>query len=79
MGLEPEPLEPATGTADYQVATSVDGTTWSPAGAGTWENTASERAVCIPARSVRYVRFRALSEVLGQPWTSVAELTIGGI
>jgi glucose/arabinose dehydrogenase/PKD repeat protein len=66
-------------TADYEVATSVDGTTWSAAGAGTWGNTASERAVCFPARSTRYVRFRALSEVLGQPWTSVAELAVGGI
>lgn len=65
-------------TADYQVRTSTDGTTWSLAAAGTWGNTASERAVCFPARTARYVRFRALSEVLGQPWTSVAELTVGG-
>jgi F5/8 type C domain len=65
-------------TANYQVETSADGATWSLAGAGTWGNTTSERAVCFPARSVRYVRFRALSEVLGQPWTSVAELTLGG-
>jgi len=30
------------------------------------------------ARSARYVRFVALSEINGQPWTSVAELDMIG-
>jgi PKD repeat protein len=66
-------------TADYQVESSTDGTTWSLAAAGKWPNTALERAVCFPAREARYLRLRALSEVLGHPWTSVAELNVGGI
>lgn len=63
--------------ARYEVHTSGNGTTWGTAAAtGTWANTTAEQTACFSARSARYVRLRALSEVTGQPWTSIAELRV---
>jgi glucose/arabinose dehydrogenase/PKD repeat protein len=68
----------ATGRiAQYEVYTSTDGTAWgSPAASGTWPNTTAEQTACFSARSARYLRVRALSEVEGGPWTSIAELGV---
>jgi hypothetical protein len=64
--------------ANYEVYVSADGTTWGPAVAtGTFPNSTAEQAVAFPAKSGRYVRLRALSEVNGNPWASIAELNIG--
>jgi glucose/arabinose dehydrogenase/PKD repeat protein len=65
--------------ARYEVYTSLDGTTWGAAAAsGTWPNASGEQTACFPARTARYVRLRALSEVNGNPWTAVAELRVAG-
>jgi glucose/arabinose dehydrogenase/PKD repeat protein len=64
--------------ANYEVYVSTDGTTWGTAVAtGTFTNSAAEQAVTFPAKTGRYVRMRALSEVNGYPWASVAELNVG--
>ena len=47
-------------------------------GAASTRSTA-ERSACFTAVTARYVRLRALSEMNGRPWTSVSELTVGGI
>jgi glucose/arabinose dehydrogenase len=63
--------------ANYQVFTSLNGTSWGlNVASGTWQNTAAEQNVCFTARTARYVRLRALSEVAGKPWTSIAELRV---
>ncbi|MFJ6758750.1 endo-alpha-N-acetylgalactosaminidase family protein [Streptomyces sp. NPDC091273] len=64
--------------AGYQVFTSTDGTTWgTAAAAGTFPDTTARQDVTFTARTARYVRLRATSEVAGNPWTSIAELNIG--
>ncbi|GAA4412488.1 family 20 glycosylhydrolase [Actinokineospora soli] len=62
--------------ARYEVHTSTDGTTWTAASSGTWENTKAEKSACFSPTPARYVRLRALSEVNGNPWTSAAELNV---
>ena len=64
--------------ANYEVYVSADGTTWGTAVAtGTFPNTTAWQLVKIPATTGRYVRLRALSEVGGGPWTTVAEIGVG--
>jgi lysophospholipase L1-like esterase len=63
--------------AQYEFYVSLDGATWGTAVAsGTFPNTAAEKQVVFTAKSGRYVRLRALTEVNGQPWTTVAELNV---
>lgn len=63
--------------AGYEVYVSTDGTTWGAAVAtGTWANSATEQSACFTAKTGRYVRLRALSEVNGGAWTSLAELNV---
>ena len=63
----------------YEAYLSTDGTTWgTPVATGTWPNSSAEQTVCFPGRTARYLRLRALSEVNGNPWSSAAELIIGG-
>ncbi|GID92394.1 discoidin domain-containing protein [Amorphoplanes digitatis] len=65
--------------ADYEVYTSTDGTNWgTPAATGTWLNNTAEQNACFSARTARYIRLRALSEVAGKPWTSAAEIGVIG-
>ncbi|GIG62506.1 hypothetical protein Lfu02_68780 [Longispora fulva] len=64
--------------ANYEVYVSTDGTTWGTAvKTGTFANNTTEQAATFTAKTGRYVRLRALSEVNGNPWTSIAELNVG--
>src|SRR5215510_9103426 len=65
--------------AGYQFYVSTDGTTWGSAvAAGTLAADTSEKTVRFTAKAGRYVRLVAVSEINGQPWTSVAELNVFG-
>jgi endo-alpha-N-acetylgalactosaminidase len=65
--------------AGYEVYTSTDGTTWGSAvKTGTFANSTLEQSACWTAKTARYVRLKALSEVNANPWTTVAELNVGG-
>ena len=58
---------------------SIDGVNWGNAVAsGTFPNTSAEQTVSFAIASARFVRLRALSEVNGNPVTSVAELNVLG-
>ena len=62
---------------NYEFYVSVDGFTWgSPVASGTFANTKAEKEVLFAAKTGRYVRLRALSEVNGNPWTSAAEINV---
>jgi plastocyanin len=66
--------------AGFQVLSSLDGVTWTVAvGAGTWMNSGAEQEARFTFRAARYVWLRALAEVDGQPWTTLAELTVWGV
>ncbi|GIG57428.1 hypothetical protein Lfu02_18000 [Longispora fulva] len=66
--------------AGYEVYVSTDGSTWGSAVAtGTWTNTGTEQSACFTAKTGRYVKLRATSEVNGAAWTSVAELNVSGV
>jgi hypothetical protein len=67
------------GIAKYEFYVSSDGTNWGTAVAtGTFDSSNSEKKVTFTATQGRYVRLRALSEINGNPWTSVAELNMFG-
>jgi glucose/arabinose dehydrogenase/PKD repeat protein len=73
----PRQTSPNGRIAGYEVYTSADGTNWgAPAAAGTWVDTTAEQSACFDARTGRYVRLRALSEIGGHPWTSAAEVGV---
>lgn len=64
--------------ARYEVYVSADGTNWgSTVASGTFANSTALQAVRFPATTGRYVRLRALSEVAGNQFTSIAELGAG--
>ena len=74
----------------YEFYISSDGVHWgTPAAAGSFDYTGyaincpgadkpPAFSVAFPATVARYVRLRALSEVNGNPWTSMAELNVLG-
>lgn len=63
--------------AKYSVYASNDGKTWGNAVAqGTFAKDSTEKEVTFAATTARFVRFVALSEINGGPWTSMAELNI---
>lgn len=69
--------------ADYEFYVSSDGINWgSPVATGTvnglFPNTTVEQEVTFGSETGRYVRLVALSEVNGNPWTTVAELNVLG-
>lgn len=65
--------------ADWQFYASTDKTNWGTAVAtGTFNSDTSEARVMFTRKTARYVRFVALSEINGNPWTSVAELRMVG-
>jgi hypothetical protein len=66
---------------EYQFYVSTDGSNWGlPAMAGAWDWTdgAKQKEVLFNRKVGRYVRFVALSEVHGNPWTSMAGLVLVG-
>jgi phospholipase C len=64
----------------YEFYVSADGTNWGTAVAtGTFANDNTLKTVNFTGATGRYVRFRALTEVNGNPWTSCAELNVIGI
>jgi len=66
--------------AQYQFYASTDRTSWGTAVAsGTFNSDRNEKRVMFTSKTARYVRFVALSEINGQPWTSVAELDLIGV
>ncbi|HXU61586.1 MAG TPA: discoidin domain-containing protein, partial [Polyangia bacterium] len=65
--------------AGWQFYVSTDKTSWGSAVAsGVFNADRSEGRVMFTRKSGRYVRFVALSEINGNPWTSVAELRVVG-
>lgn len=63
--------------AKYEFYVSVDGTNWTLTNSGTWPNSTTEQAPNFTQNyTVRYVRLKALSEVNGNKWTTVAELKV---
>jgi hypothetical protein len=63
----------------YEFYVSTDGVSWGSAVAtGTFANTATEKEVRFTATAGRFARFRALTEVNGNPWTSMAEINVLG-
>ena len=64
----------------YEFYVSSDGLSWdTPVATGSFDNSATEKEVTFTAKSGRYVRLRALTEVNGNPWTSMAELSVIGV
>jgi phospholipase C len=64
----------------WEFYVSADGTTWGTAAAtGTFAKDNTLKTVNFTAATGRYVRFRALSEINGNAWTSCAELNVIGI
>ena len=63
----------------YEFYVSADGLNWgSPVASGNFANNLSEKEVVFTAKTGQFVRLRALSEVNGNPWTSVDELNVLG-
>jgi hypothetical protein len=63
----------------YEFYVSVDGQSWGSAKAtGAFAAGTSEKEVLFTSATGRFVRFRALSEVNSNPWTSMGELSVLG-
>ncbi len=64
----------------YEFYVSSDGVNWGvPVATGTFANDATEKEVLFGTTTGRYIRLRALSEVNGNPWASMAEINVMGI
>lgn len=63
---------------EYKVFISQDGTNWTNVANGFFENSATEQEVTFASNTGRFFRFQALSEVNGNPWTSLAEINVIG-
>jgi hypothetical protein len=65
--------------SEYRFYVSTDGSNWGSAVvSGVFPNTGAAQEVRFNVRRGRYIRFRAMSEVGGNPWTAVAELNVLG-
>ncbi len=63
--------------ADYEIYVSNDPNDWgTPVAKGTWRNTPVREYAYFTAKKGRYLRFRAISEVEGNPWASAAEINV---
>ncbi len=63
----------------YEFYVSSDGTNWgSPVATGVFANDALLKDVRFPGVNANFIRFRALTEVNGGPWTSMAEIDVLG-
>ena len=64
----------------YEFYVSSDGVSWgTPVATGSFANSATEKEVSFAAKTGRFVRLRALSEVNGKPWTCMADLNLFGV
>ncbi|ATF15725.1 metalloprotease [Brevibacillus brevis X23] len=64
---------------NYEFYVSSDGVNWGTAVAiGTFANDTTLKEVSFAAKTGRYIKLRALSEVNNNPWTSAAELNVFG-
>ncbi|MEV6487518.1 discoidin domain-containing protein [Actinoplanes sp. NPDC051633] len=62
----------------YEVYVSASGSSWgTPVATGTLPNTTATQHLRFLPKTGRYLRLRALSEVNGNAWTSIAELNVG--
>ncbi len=62
----------------YEIYVSTDSLNWGTAVAtGTFANDATEKVVSFASKQGKFVRFRALSEVNGQQFTTAAEINVG--
>ena len=58
---------------------SVDGVNWgNPVATGSFANDATEKQVSFAPTTGRFIHLRALTEVNGNPWTSMAEINVTG-
>jgi len=65
--------------AQYEIFISRDTREWGGAvSTGTFSDDTTEKVVNFPVSIGRYIRLKALSEMKGRPWTSVAEIDIYG-
>jgi lysophospholipase L1-like esterase len=63
--------------AQYEFYISTDGSNWgAPIVTGTFANDAIEKEVTVSPVTGQFIRLRSLSEVNGNPWTSMAELNL---
>ncbi|MFC1510587.1 discoidin domain-containing protein [Candidatus Omnitrophota bacterium] len=60
----------------YEFYVSTNGSSWTKVKAGTFAKNKSKKVVNFNAVNARYIRFKALSEVNGNPWASVAEIDV---
>lgn len=64
---------------DYEFYASEDGTNWGlPVSIGSFENSKYQKEVLFPSVTARFIRFVALTEVSGTPFTSAAEIDLLG-
>jgi hypothetical protein len=64
----------------YAFYVSADGADWGdPVASGAFANNALEKGVFFVPQTAQFVRLVALSEVNGNPWTTMAELNILGV
>ena len=63
----------------YEFYISDSPSKWgSPVVSGSFPNTSSEQEIIFARRGGRFIRLRALTEVNGNPWTSIAEINVIG-
>ena len=64
---------------DYEVYVSLDGDVWGTSVAsGTFDTTRLSKEVNFTPQRARFIRFVALSEINGNPWTNAAEINVSG-
>ncbi|MBI4779153.1 discoidin domain-containing protein [Candidatus Falkowbacteria bacterium] len=63
---------------NYELYVSADGQTWEKINNGSFINSMAEQTINIANIPAKYVRLVALNEVLGNPWTSIAEISLKG-
>ena len=72
-GWEPAQIE------DYEFSVSSNSDDWGqPVAEGVFSNDLTEKEVKFSSETVRFICLKALSEINGGPWTSLAELNILG-
>ena len=65
--------------AGYEFYVSADGEDWGTAVAsGTFANTSAEKTVSFTPKAGQFIRLKALSEVAGNPWATMAEISVSG-